>query len=78
MYQDTSKDDGWVKGLNVHTAASSGDLDALIAIAAKNPELLKKKDSNGWNAIHESVRAGHVDVVKWLLDKGLDKVSCII
>ena len=71
--KDTSKDEGWVKGLNVHTAASSGDMDALIAIAGKNIALLKKKDNNGWNSLHEAVRGGHLEVVKFLIEKGLDK-----
>ena len=62
-----------MKSFNVHTAASSGDLDSLIAIAAKNPELLNKKDNNGWNALHEAVRGGHVDVVKYLIEKGSNK-----
>ena len=71
--KDTSKDEGWVKGLNVHTAASSGDMDALIAIAGKNPELLRKKDNNGWNSLHEAVRGGHLGAVQFLIEKGLNK-----
>ena len=60
---DASKDKDWVKSLNAHTAASTGDLDALIAIAVDNPEALQHKDNNGWNPFHEGVRGGHVDIV---------------
>ncbi|KAL7534919.1 hypothetical protein ACHAXR_006158 [Thalassiosira sp. AJA248-18] len=70
---DTSKDNDWVKSLNAHTAASTGDLDALIAIAVDNPDALKFKDGNGWNPLHEAVRGGHIDIVKFLLKSGLDK-----
>jgi len=70
---DTSKDNDWVKGLNAQTAASTGDLTAIIAIAAKNPEALKERDSNGWNPLHEAVRGGHLDIVKFLIKGGLDK-----
>jgi len=60
ILKDISKDEGWVKGLNVHTAASSGDMDALIAIAGKNIALLKKKDNNGWNSLHEAGKSAFV------------------
>jgi len=70
---DTSKDNEWVKSLSAHTAASTGDLEALIAIAIDNPEALKHKDGNGWNPLHEAVRGGHVEIVKFLLKGGLEK-----
>lgn len=70
---DTSKDNEFAKGLSAHTAASSGDLDALIAIAVENPEALKYKDNNGWNPLHEAVRGGHIEIIKFLLKGGLDK-----
>mmetsp|Transcript_30398 Transcript_30398/g.65643 ORF Transcript_30398/g.65643 Transcript_30398/m.65643 type:complete len:559 (+) Transcript_30398:70-1746(+) len=70
---DTSKDNEWVKSLSAHTAASTGDLEALIAIAIDNPDALKHKDNNGWNPLHEAVRGGHVEIVKFLLKGGLDK-----
>lgn len=70
---DLSKDNDWVRGLNAHTAASSGDLDALLTIAKDNPDALHHKDNNGWNPLHEAVRGGHVGVVKYLLKNGLDK-----
>ena len=36
---------------------------------------MKRKDQNGWTPLHEAARGGHVDVVAWLLERGLDKVS---
>ncbi|KAL7536960.1 hypothetical protein ACHAWF_005612 [Thalassiosira exigua] len=63
----------FVKGLSAHTAASTGDLDTLRAIAKENPDAMRHKDNNGWNPLHEAVRGGHVDIVRWLLKYGLDK-----
>ena len=64
--------------LNAHTAASAGDLEALIIIASRNPDDVKRKDQNGWSPLHEAARGGHVEVVKWLLQRGLDKVSSVL
>lgn len=58
--------------LTAHTAASSGDLEALMEIAAKDPEAIKKIDNNGWSPLHEAVRGGHIEVVSYLLSKGAD------
>ncbi len=65
------------KGLTSHTAAATGDLQVLIAIEAKDPALLKAKDHNGWTPLHEAVRGGHLDCVKFLIQHGLDKVSSV-
>ncbi len=52
---------------------------AIMAIAAKSPEKLKQKDNNGWNPLHEAVRGGHLQVVKFLVkQQGMDKVSNMI
>ena len=67
----------WYQELNAHTAASSGDLEALIIIASRNLEDVKRKDQNGWTPLHEAARGGHVDVVAWLLERGLDKVRVV-
>jgi ankyrin repeat protein len=44
----------------------------LASIAAKNERLLNLKDKNGWQPIHEAARAGHRDVVEFLVKKGVD------
>ncbi len=64
----------WYQDLNAHTAASSGDLEALIIIASRNLEDVKRKDQNGWTPLHEAARGGHIDVAAWLLERGLDMV----
>lgn len=58
--------------LSVHTAASTGDLEALIKIEESNPEAIHEVDANGWTALHEAVRSEHIEVIKYLLTKGSD------
>lgn len=58
--------------LNAHTAASAGDLEALIALAEKDPKSIKKVDNNGWSPLHEAVRSDNLEVLKWLVSQGLD------
>jgi prolyl 4-hydroxylase len=58
--------------LNAHTAASAGDLEALIALAEKDPKSIKKVDNNGWTPLHEAVRSDNLEVLKWLVSQGLD------
>lgn len=62
-----------VRGLTAHTAASSGDMDAIIAIANTDPQLIKVRDVNGWTPLHEAARGGHLEIVKFLISSGLDK-----
>ena len=68
-------DKNWVKSANAHTAASSGDLHAIKAIAAENPRLLTQKDNNGWNALHEAARGGRLSVVKFLVEEQKMKID---
>ena len=55
-----------------HVAAADGDIATLIALAQKDKELLHAKDENGWQPLHEAVRAGHTHVVKMLLEHNAD------
>ena len=55
-----------------HAAAANGDIEILTAIAKKDRKMLQEKDSNGWQPLHEAVRAGHIDVVKLLLKHDVD------
>lgn len=60
----------------LHLAASVGDLIALQSILKdSNDKLLHSKDDNDWQAIHEAVRGGHLDCVKFLISKGADLSS---
>lgn len=38
----------------------------------ENPESIKKVDENGWTPLHEAVRGGSIEVIEYLLTKGLD------
>jgi ankyrin repeat protein len=57
---------------DVHTAAINGDLSTIRDIAIQNPTALHEPDDNGWHPIHEAVRAGHSEVVKFFLEAGAD------
>ena len=57
---------------NVHLAARDGDWNVLKNVAIQNPKGLHEPDDNGWHPIHEAVRAGHHEMVKFLLDAGAD------
>ena len=35
-----------------------------------NKAAVNAKDENGWTPLHEGARAGHVDVVKYLIENG--------
>lgn len=55
-----------------HQAASFGDIDKLVDLAETNIDFLFVGDSNGWYPLHEGVRGGHLEVVKFLVEKGVD------
>ena len=55
-----------------HYFAQQGDVEGLRVLAKKNPKALHKKDSNGWLPLHEAVRSGSTDAVKFLVDNGSD------
>ena len=57
----------------LHLAAVKGDLDLVEKLLGNhNTDLLHAKDENGWQALHEAVREGHYEVVKYLVDMGAD------
>lgn len=56
--------------------AARGDLDGLVKMlkdgSAKNSVLLHSRDDNGWQAVHEAVRSGCLDCVRYLVESGAD------
>jgi hypothetical protein len=57
----------------LHVAAGEGDINRLVELLKnENTEILHAKDMNGWQAIHEAVRSGRLEVVKYLVDMGAD------
>jgi prolyl 4-hydroxylase len=56
-----------------HAAAATGDIYRLHKVAKQNKSALYQKDVNGWQPVHEAARAGHTDVVKLLLQHGVEK-----
>jgi len=53
-----------------HEAASTGDLDILMDLIEQFEDLIRAKDENGWEPLHEGIRSGHLDVVELLIQKG--------
>lgn len=53
-------------------AAAQGDLAEVRKLLEAKRDILHKQDENGWQAIHEAVRGGHIDVVKYLVQQGAD------
>jgi ankyrin repeat protein len=60
------------KGTLLRIAAATGNLDEVHRLLIHNPELVHDKDSNNWEALHEAIRAGQTDCVKYLVDMGSD------
>lgn len=54
---------------SAHSAAQMGSLERL---KKHSDEFLSRVDINGWAPIHEASRAGHLDVVRHLVDQGVD------
>jgi ankyrin repeat protein len=56
---------------NAFKAVRAGDLRTLELIAQVRPEGLFEKDGNGWAPVHEAVRYGNLDVLKFLIEHGV-------
>lgn len=53
-----------------HQAAQTGDAKALKSVIDELGHLIDAKDANGWTPLHEGSRAGHIEVVQLLVEKG--------
>ena len=55
-----------------HKAAMEGNIHELKRAVEVHEESINARDANGWTPLHEGVRAGNLEVVKLLLEKGSD------
>ena len=55
---------------DAHHAAMVGDMESLRDIAATKKHLLRQKDRNGWEPIHEASRGGNKDAIELLVKHG--------
>ena len=56
----------------LHHAAIEGDVENVKALVERDSNLVNKKDKNHWQPLHEAVRAGNHEVVKYLVENGAD------
>lgn len=57
---------------SAHTYAQEGNVRGLEAEIKKNESVVHARDANGWTPLHESVRGGHLEAVKLLVEHGAD------
>lgn len=72
----TDNPDGWKfkkNDDNLNSLIEYGNMIKVQAMFRDNPELVHKKDENGWTCIHEASRSGHLEIVKLILKRGVDK-----
>jgi ankyrin repeat protein len=67
-----SKQSVYTGQTEAHSAAAMGDLESLLKVIDEKKDMVHKKDVNGWTPIHEAARAGHVEVVRTLVERGAD------
>ena len=53
-----------------HRAAMDKDLHELKIIVDAHEEVVNAVDVNGWTPLHEGVRAGNAEIVKFLIERG--------
>ena len=52
--------------------AKNGDLQKLKTIVEQDIKILETKDTAGRTALHFAANSGHLEIVKYLLAKGID------
>ena len=56
----------------IHELAQKGDLEGVKTLIGQNSELVNAKDKDGRTPLHWACRGVHLEVVKFLVDKGAD------
>lgn len=56
----------------IHGAAKEGDLAAVTALLTKDPKLVNTKDDIGRTPLHWASRGVHLEVIKYLVQKGAE------
>jgi ankyrin repeat protein len=54
------------------TAATRGDLGEVLRLVGQDPALLDAQDRAEWTPLTCAAAAGHIDMVRWLVDQGAD------
>ncbi|MDH4271667.1 MAG: ankyrin repeat domain-containing protein [Candidatus Aminicenantes bacterium] len=57
---------------DIHQAAEAGDLAKVKALVEKDPACVKAKDGNGRTPLHLAAQGRHLEVLRYLVDKGAD------
>jgi ankyrin repeat protein len=57
---------------DIHELAQKGDLDEIMALIEKDPELVNARDKDDRTPLHWASRGVHLEVVKFLVKKGAD------
>jgi len=61
-----------LQALEIHDAAKAGDLAKVKAIVEKEPAMAGAKDETGRTPLHWACRGVHIEVVKYLVERGVD------
>ncbi len=54
----------------IHNAAENGDLESVKKLVSADPKLVDTPDREGKTPLHYAAAKGHLNVVKWLVQKG--------
>ena len=54
----------------IFDAVRNGDLSKVKELIENNPELVKAKNQRGAEPLHASVSLDHIDITKYLIEKG--------
>eukprot|EP01036_Dinobryon_divergens_P025323 gene25323-33854_t len=59
-------------GFAIRRAAQNGDVPGIEYLLRRNPNQINEADDNGWQALHEAIRGGYPEIVKYLVEMGAD------